>query len=1394
MNQLITLYEKLPPFEQRMMEILSIAYIPLNQTLLKECLIQTGIKAPNGIGFDALTRNEGFKLLRPSLDRLLREDLLEGKSRSRLVVDRRIVETITRRVIATPEGRAYPQAIAESLHLTEDTLHSHASAFDENYLIAAIRILFYQKQTDRIKPLYHKYQGKTKYHISLTAIMRKISCQPFDSAWVQTLPADMHTGLFYGALIKDLQKWENQAEHFDYIEQLVLTDSDRCEAALEAPVLEKWLLADETHKIEKWLKRHGGSKTENSLSLRGWMAFLQGDNAKALQYYEMALEILKKTSGKRKIYFNSFMGVFFILALMKANTPKRLKQARAHLSVGSSAGYQYYRVYKVLNYSLEFLTGNAKAAAKVFRVTYLSYYSHDQTDCIELFFQIFTYYWIDKDKAKAKLSTIRELHRSAASKAYPWFRRELAGLINQLSGKGRKKSDQPESTCLTDVVKATHVWEHALNALLALKDKSRIQTEPEEKNFRMVWFIDYHEDGGCGISPREQKRRPNGTWTKGRPIALKRLCDELDSFSYLTAQDKQICSHIYAHTYKDGWYTNVEYIFDETYLFAAVGHPLIFLPDGASRVELVKGKPELRISQPKSGQIALELFPQPSQYEEDYHAVKETDTRIKLVRIDDEYQRMAAIVGKGIRAPVAAKPKIRQIIEKFASDITIHSDIGGKSEQLTEAEADAKIHVHLTPFNNGLKITCFVRPFGKGGAYYAPGAGGKNVIAEINGKHLQTVRALDQEKQHLAELIDACPTLQQYEDHRGEWLIDEVGDCLELLLELEQLRQQIVLAWPEGETFKLAGQAALNQFRLSIKRQKDWFAVTGDLRIDKQLMLDMHQLLTLVEKSQSRFIELDDGRFIALTHEFHQRLRELGRYSEKSGRGVRFHPLAASALEGLTAGVGQLKTDAAWKKHIQKLQDAQAFVPQLPSTLQAELRDYQIEGCRWLAHLSHWGVGACLADDMGLGKTLQALAMLLQHAPNGPSLVVAPTSVGMNWISEAERFAPTLNMVWLGSGDRQKILSQAARFDVIVCTYGLLQQERIAKLLAQNAWQMVVLDEAQAIKNYLTKRSQAAMQLQAQFKLITTGTPIENHLGELWNLFQFINPGLLSSLDRFNQTFALPIEKYKDRQARRHLQKLIRPFILRRTKTQVLEELPARTEICLNVELSREEMAFYEALRQRAVAHLTELESKSPGKQYMQILAEIMKLRQACCNSTLVNPEIVLPSSKLAMFGKVLSELLENNHKALVFSQFVGHLKLIREYLDQHHIDYQYLDGSTPVKQRQAAVNAFQAGQGDVFLISLKAGGLGLNLTAADYVIHMDPWWNPAVEDQASDRAHRIGQQRPVTIYRLVAKDTIEAKIVEMHRHKRDLADGLLQGTDMSGKISGKELLALITQ
>jgi SNF2 family DNA or RNA helicase len=315
------------------------------------------------------------------------------------------------------------------------------------------------------------------------------------------------------------------------------------------------------------------------------------------------------------------------------------------------------------------------------------------------------------------------------------------------------------------------------------------------------------------------------------------------------------------------------------------------------------------------------------------------------------------------------------------------------------------------------------------------------------------------------------------------------------------------------------------------------------------------------------------------------------------------------------------------------------------------------------------------------------------------------------------------------------------------------------------------------------------MQLNADFRLMLTGTPLQNHLSEIWNLFQFANPGLLGSFQQFTDRFILPVERDHDTDRRRILKNLLTPFMLRRTKEDVLNELPEKTEITLRIELSDDEQALYDNLRQQAIANLEEGQ-RNP----IQALAEITKLRQAACNPRLVNPKLKLKSSKMEAFINLVQQLRSGGHRALVFSQFTSHLALVREALDAENITYLYLDGSTPAQERNKLVKQFQTEDQTLFLISLKAGGIGLNLTAADYVIHLDPWWNPAIEDQASDRAYRIGQERPVTVYRIIAANTIEEKIIRLHQNKRSLADALLQDADLFCNISADEIIKLLRE
>ncbi len=468
----------------------------------------------------------------------------------------------------------------------------------------------------------------------------------------------------------------------------------------------------------------------------------------------------------------------------------------------------------------------------------------------------------------------------------------------------------------------------------------------------------------------------------------------------------------------------------------------------------------------------------------------------------------------------------------------------------------------------------------------------------------------------------------------------------------------------------------------------------------------------------------------------------------------------------------------------------------LPSGLRATLRPYQVEGFRWLSSLSELGLGACLADDMGLGKTIQILALLLSRVAeaHGPTLVVAPTSVCGNWIAEITRFAPALEAIEYVGKERALQLASlsggAGSASVVVCSYTLLQQDQSE--LCALSWGTVVLDEAQFIKNPLSLRAKAAYSLSAKQRIAATGTPVENHLGDVWGIFRFLNPGLLGDWQHFKRTFLMPTLRDAGRESTELLHKLLRPFLLRRLKRDVLSDLPPLTEVQHDVHLSEDESLRYALLRKQISQKLYTVHGKRNNK--LEVLAEIMRLRRFCCHPVLVFPDAPRECSKIDAFLDLVEELRENQHRALVFSQFVDFLALVREHLDERQIRYEYLDGSTPAAQRQARVAAFQEGDAPLFLISLKAGGFGLNLTAADYVIHLDPWWNPAVEAQATDRAHRIGQERPVTVYRLITKGSIEDSIVNMHASKRELAGALLDDGDAVAGISADELVELLTE
>jgi SNF2 family DNA or RNA helicase len=1125
------------------------------------------------------------------------------------------------------------------------------------------------------------------------------------------------------------------------------------------------------------------------------IVLLRGHEQEALGGFEAALKTLRRETGKRKLCFTGLGGYLYAASLLRSADPKMHKQAESYLDQALRVPHNHdSAVYQQLDLLRQIRAGTLAAEAVPTR--------HWETQMQAQMFQGLLYYWLALPQLADYAPQLRELAQQANAAGFYFIAAHAASLLGHLGDAEQAKYAETLQLRygfddLTTWFERQEPWQRQLSALINLQQAPAADSSPS----RLAWLLHFNGESGISdLEPREQKRDARGLWSKGRAMGLKRLREDAELIDFLLPQDKRAAEAI--GPYKEYYSSGLRYQIDtDKAILALIGHPLVFWGDAPeSRVEVLAGEPELLIKA-NGPSLWLSLQPPLPERGSGRHVVvtRETPTRLRVINILDEHRRIAAIVGNGLSVPRHAEKQVLQAIGAISSLVTVQSDIGGGAENAEQIPADPRLHVHLLPYQQGLKMQILVRPLsgaGAGGAYYAPGSGAESVFADVGGKPVQTRRDLNAERDAQRQLIARCEVLEQAEEDHGEWLLGQPALCLQLLVELQDLDpQQVVVAWPEGESFKVSKRIESKQFRLSIKSDKDWFAASGELQVDENKVLDLRTLLELMERSKSRFVELGDNQFLALSDELYRRLSELSAYGEQHGDGVRVHPLAAFALEELADDAGGVKADKLWKEHLARMQAQQEFRPQLPSTLQAELRDYQLAGFEWLARLAHWGVGACLADDMGLGKTLQALALILSRAPQGPTLVVAPTSVCMNWLSEAARFAPTLTLTLFGAGDRGETLAKLGPFDLVVTSYGLLQQE--APLFAGVHWHTIVLDEAQAIKNGATKRSQAVMSLQGDFRMVATGTPLENHLGELWNLFRFINPGLLGNLDRFNLRFAGPIEKAQDKRAeagaRLRLRRLIQPFILRRTKSQVLEELPSRTEIVLQVDLSPQEAALYESLRRAALEKLAAVEGPA-AKKAIQILAEMMKLRRACCNPELVAPELGLASSKLAAFAELLSGLLENRHKVLVFSQFVDHLTLIRRHLEEHNVSYQYLDGATPMHERKLRVDAFQAGVGDVFLISLKAGGMGINLTAADYVIHMDPWWNPAVEDQASDRAHRMGQLRPVTIYRLVARHTIEESIVELHQHKRDLADSLLEGSDMAARLSAGEMMNMLQE
>jgi superfamily II DNA or RNA helicase len=589
---------------------------------------------------------------------------------------------------------------------------------------------------------------------------------------------------------------------------------------------------------------------------------------------------------------------------------------------------------------------------------------------------------------------------------------------------------------------------------------------------------------------------------------------------------------------------------------------------------------------------------------------------------------------------------------------------------------------------------------------------------------------------------------------------------------MAQVSKELVVAgWrveAEGKLIRPAGE-----FKMALATRIDWFELEGGIQYGDQ-KVNLPDLLAAARRGES-MIELGDGSMGMLPEEWLKKYGMLADLATTADGSLRFGSSQAGMLDALLAAQPEIEVDAAFEKVRQNLRQFEGVVAvDSPPGFHGELRPYQRDGLGWLDYLQRFSFGGILADDMGLGKTIQVLALLQRRRAHrqakGPSLAVVPRSLVFNWMQEAAKFTPRLRILDYTGPGRHALREAFADYDLIITTYGTVRTD-IAEL-TNIQFDYAILDEAQAIKNAESQSAKAARLLRSRFKLAISGTPIENHLGELWSIFEFLNPGMLGSDSVFKKYVGSGASL--EQSDRTLLAKALRPFILRRTKQQVVEDLPEKTEQTLYCDMEAEQRRCYDELRAHYRDALLRKDTAELNRSKIEVLEALLRLRQAACHPGLISPELASePSTKLEMLIPSISEVVAEGHKVLVFSQFTSFLAIVRERLEQEKIVYEYLDGRT--RNRAAKVERFQTDPDcPVFLISLKAGGLGLNLTSAEYVYLLDPWWNPAVEAQAIDRSHRIGQTQHVFAYRLICRGTVEEKILELQQKKRDLADAIL--------------------
>lgn len=958
-----------------------------------------------------------------------------------------------------------------------------------------------------------------------------------------------------------------------------------------------------------------------------------------------------------------------------------------------------------------------------------------------------------------------------------FLRHEAAGLIKMTKYEKKLLDGVFGNKPLSSFIRAKAPWELMLDRLIATE--SHRQAPSDEGEHRVMYII---LNDGESVELREQNRLRSGKWGLGKGLPWSRFMSGSESF--MDRADQAVVA--------DLRYLQATRVTVGAILPHLVGSDRVYTGEQTPfrRVNIEAQRPYVIVERTADGGFHLQSnvqFQDMLSQTNVYH--REDSMHYIFFPMSDRERSVLQELLSVTDFPPEAESQLRKLLPLIRNVTDIHSDLIEDERELETITGQTPILIRLTPDPTAQTMFdayVLVRPLLGGKMALTPGQGDKVIIDECDNGRFRVERDMEGETCNLDTLLAYT---REHKIDFNENLNGHLGTAQVLdLLAFVSCHQDIcAVEWPEGEKLRMHSTTNAD-WNISLTNRGRWFEIEGEVKLTDNAVLSAQQLLQAIGNSHGGYVQLQNGDYLWLSERIRRQLDALESISTTENNRPAISTLQTGLLADILHGDIEIKHDGELGNLKQRIEQADDWQPTVPEQLTATLRPYQTEGFQWLMRLASWGAGACLADDMGLGKTVQTIAFLLAHADEGPSLVVAPASVVSNWQAELGRFAPTLTSYNLSDYyDRKPVVKQASARDVVVCTYGLIVSQ--AELLCSRKWNIICLDEAHNIKNRGTKTSAACMNLTANYRLILTGTPVQNHLGELWNLFQFINPGLLGTYEQFNAKYILPIENSDDKERHQQLQAVVAPFMLRRTKASVVQELPDKTEITLNVELTEDEMATYEVIRREA-----EQRFREEGEQLsVNALAEITRLRRTACSVALTNSEWTGGSSKVNAFMELVSDIVEGGHSVLVFSQFTSFLKIIGEALTNAHLPYLYLDGNLTIRQREQLVTDFQKGKRPIFLISLKAGGVGLNLTAANYVIHLDPWWNPAIEQQATDRAYRIGQTKAVTVYHLISHHTIEEKILRLHESKRALSDSILETAEQSHRLTAQELLEMLS-